>query len=54
MIPEIYENTSPKELIRLLPYKTYIALEDLMQYIKTSDDINRFYYDFLHYWIYEN
>lgn len=45
MIPEIYENANPKEIIKLLPYKTYVALEDLMAYIKTSDDINKFYYD---------
>lgn len=45
MMPEIYENADPKEIIKLLPYKTYVSLEDLMAYIKTSDDINKFYYD---------
>lgn len=45
MIPEIYENVDSKELIKLLPYKTYLALEDLIEYIKTSDDINKFYFD---------
>lgn len=45
MIPEIYENVDSKELIKLLPYKAYLALEDLIEYIKTSDDINKFYFD---------
>lgn len=34
MIPEIYEKADSIELIKLLPYKTYIALEDLIEYIK--------------------
>lgn len=45
MIPEIYENADPKEIIKLLPYRTYMALEDLIEYVKTSDDINKFYFD---------
>lgn len=44
MIPEIYENADSKEIIKLLPYKTYIVLEQLMEYIKTSDDIKEFFY----------
>ena len=44
MIPEIYEKANSIELIKLLPYKTYIALEDLMEYIKTSDNIKEFFY----------
>ena len=44
MIPEIYEKADSIELIKLLPYKTYIALEDLMGYIKTSNDIKKFFY----------
>ena len=44
MIPEIYEKVDSIELIKLLPYKTYIALEDLMEYIKTSNDIKKFFY----------
>ena len=44
MIPEIYEKADSIELIKLLPYKTYIALEDLMEYIKTSNDIKKFFY----------
>lgn len=45
MIPEIYENSEPKEIIKLLPYRAYEALEDLIEYIKISDDINKFYFD---------
>ena len=43
MIPEIYEKADSVELIKMLPYKTYIALKDLMEYIKTSDDIKKFF-----------
>ena len=42
MMPEIYEKADSKEIIKLLPYKTYTVLEDLIEYIKTSDDINEF------------
>lgn len=45
MMPEIYEKADSKEIIKLLPYKAYMALEDLIDYIKTSDDINKFYFD---------
>lgn len=44
MIPEIYEKADSAELIKILPYKTYIALKDLMEYIKKSDDIKKFFY----------
>lgn len=44
MIPEIYEKADSIELIKMLPYKTYIALEDLMEYIKTSDNVKEFFY----------
>lgn len=45
MIPDIYENADSKEIIKLLPYKSYMVLEDLMEYVKTSDNINKFYFD---------
>lgn len=45
MMPEIYEKADSKEIIKLLPYKAYIALEDLIEYIKTNDDIKKFYFD---------
>lgn len=32
MMPEIYEKADSKEIIKLLPYKVYMALEDLMEY----------------------
>lgn len=44
MIPEIYEKADSVELIKMLPYKTYIALQDLRKYIKTSSDIKEFFY----------
>lgn len=43
-IPEIYEKADSIELIKLLPYKTYREHEDLMEYIKTSNDIKKFFY----------
>lgn len=48
MMPKIYEKADSKEIIKLLPYKSYMALEDLMEYAKTSDDIKRFFYDSEH------
>ena len=43
MMPEIYENADDEEIIEMLPYRTYKALERLIQYIKTSDDIKSFF-----------
>lgn len=45
MIPEIYEKAEAKEIIKLLPYRTYQLLEDLMEYVKTNDDIEKFFYN---------
>lgn len=45
MMPKIYEKADSKEIIKLLPYKSYMALEELMEYVKTSDDINKFYFN---------
>ena len=42
MVPEIYEKTEEKELIKLLPYASYQALEDLIEYVKISDNIEEF------------
>lgn len=44
MMPQIYESADLKEVIKLLPYKAYLALEELIEYVKTSDDIKRFFY----------
>ena len=44
MIPEIYEKAEAKEIIKLLPYRTYQLLEDLMEYVKTNNDIEKFFY----------
>ncbi len=45
MIPEIYEKAEAKEIIKLLPYRTYQLLEDLMEYVKTNNDIEKFFYN---------
>ena len=42
MVPEIYEKTEEKELIKLLPYASYQALEDLIEYVKKSNNIEEF------------
>ena len=42
MIPEIYEQEDAKEIIKLLPYKTYLVVKDLVEYLKTNDDIEDF------------
>lgn len=39
-VGEVYENADSKEIIKLLPYKTYIALEDLMEYLMTLKDFS--------------
>ena len=39
MVPEIYEKTEARELIKILPYETYLLLEGLIEYVKKSDDI---------------
>lgn len=45
MMPEIYENADEEEIIKLLPYKSYKALEELIKYIKTENDIKKFFYE---------
>lgn len=45
MMPEIYENADEEEIIKLLPYKSYKALEELIEYIKTENDIKKFFYE---------
>ena len=34
MVPEIYEKTEARELIKILPYETYLLLEGLIEYVK--------------------
>ena len=46
MMPKIFENAESSEIIKLLPYKAYIALEKLINYVKTSDDIKKFFYSY--------
>lgn len=45
MMPEIYENADEEKIIKLLPYKSYKALEELIKYIKTENDIKKFFYE---------
>lgn len=43
LIPDIYENADDDEMIKMIPYRAYKDLERLIEYIKTSDDISKFY-----------
>lgn len=43
MMPDIYENADEEKIIEMLPYRTYKDLERLIEYAKTSDDINPFF-----------
>ena len=44
MMPDIYENADEEKIIEMLPYRAYKELEKLIDYIKTSDDIEFFFY----------
>lgn len=44
IMPEIYEKADEKEIIKLLPYESYKSLEELIKYIKTENDIKKFFY----------
>lgn len=44
LMPDIYENAVDKEILKMLPYRTYKDLERLIEYVKTSDDIKTFFY----------
>ena len=44
MMPDIYENAEDEEIIKMLPYRSYKDLERLIEYIKTNDDIESFFY----------
>ena len=41
LMPEIYQKADDNEIIKLLPYKTYIQLEKLIAYSKDSEDIGK-------------
>ena len=45
LMPKVYEKADEKQIIKMLPYGTYNALEKLIEYVKTSDDIKKFIYD---------
>ena len=45
LMPKEYENADEKQIIKMLPYGTYNALEKLIEYVKISDDIKKFIYD---------
>lgn len=42
MIPEIYSEENLPDLIKMLPYDSYLTLEKLFKYLKRSNDINKF------------
>lgn len=41
----LYEKASSEEIIRMLPYKSYIVLEKLMEYTKNNTDIEKFFHN---------
>lgn len=45
LIPELYRNANDIEIIKMLPYKAYLTLERLIEYVKHSDKIEDFMYD---------
>jgi len=44
MMPDIYKEADDKKIIEMLPYKAYKELEELIEYLKTNDDIESFYF----------
>ena len=48
LMPEIYDKANEKEIIKMLPYKSYKALEELIEYTKSSDNIKKFFYQSEH------
>lgn len=44
MMPDIYKNADDEEIIKMLPYRAYKDLERLIEYTKTSKDIEAFFY----------
>lgn len=43
IISEIYTKENFEDLIKLLPYKSYLILEKLIEFTKESEDINKFH-----------
>lgn len=43
VIPEIYTEENLVELIKMLPYEAYLALEELIEFLKTSEDIETYF-----------
>ena len=41
-IPKMYENADEKDIIKLLPYDGYKALDKLKEHVKNSGDIKEF------------
>lgn len=44
LMPDIYENADDDLIIKMLPYRAYKYLEELIEHVKTSDDIESFFY----------
>ena len=47
-IPEIYENADPKEIIKMLPYSSYLLLEEIMKRTKGKKGIIEIEEDFIY------
>ncbi len=45
LLPAIYEKASSEEIVKMLPYKSYIVLEKLMEYTKNNTDIEKFFHN---------
>lgn len=42
IIPELYQEENLLELIKILPYESYLALEKLIEYAKNNEDITEY------------
>ena len=45
LIPKIYRKADSIDIIKMLSYETYNSLENLIKYVKNSNDIEGFVYD---------
>lgn len=43
IVPKVYESTDAKEIIKMIPYDSYLLLEKLIKYIKVNDDVKNFF-----------
>lgn len=52
LIPEIYTEENFEEIIKMIPYESYVTLEKLLEFVKDNDDINEFVKQIKHAGIY--